>query len=108
MKEIWKGSQHRQNGTALLLTLVMSSAALLILASAMSWSATNTKQTERANAYNRCVLAAESATEKVVGQISHDFWSGGDKLVRDNISVYQAITPNSSDSAYWSNWEFND
>jgi hypothetical protein len=108
MEEIRNESQHRQDGTALLLTLVMSSAALLILASAMSWSATNTKQTERANSYNRCVLAAESATEKVVGAISHDFWSGGDKLVRDNISVYQAITPNSSDSPYWSNWEFND
>jgi len=108
MKEIWNGSQHRQNGTALLLTLVMSSAALLILASAMSWSATNTKQTERANSYNRCVLAAESATEKVVGQVSRDFLNGGDKLVRDNVSAYQSTIPNSSDSPYWSNWEFND
>ena len=108
MKEIWKGSQHRQNGTALLLTLVMSSAALLILASAMSWSAANTKQTERANSYNRCVLAAESATEKVVGQVSRDFLNGGDKLVRDNVSAYQSTIPNSSDSPYWSNWQFND
>jgi len=38
---------RRRDGSALLMTLSMSGIALLVLAGAMTWSASNTKQIER-------------------------------------------------------------
>src|SRR3954468_10609802 len=107
MKTAEKTSRNEQ-GTALLFTLILSSAALLILAGAMSWSMTNTRQTERANSYSRSIAAAESATEKTLTRISYDFANGGEKLVRDNLSTYRQVTPTSADSSYWTSWQFND
>lgn len=100
--------QSAKAGSALALTMIMTGIALAILASAMSWSANSTRLTHRSIQYNRSVAAAEAATEKVVSRMTRDFLSGGDKLVADNAASYRTSIPNSTDSAYWSNWEFND
>ena len=100
--------KNRQAGSALVLTMVMTGAALAILAGAMAWSASNAKLNERANGYTRSVAAAEAGTEKVLSLISRDFLLGGDKLVRDNLASYRLVTPTAADSTYWADWEFND
>lgn len=90
-----------------MLTLIMTGIALAILASAMTWSANSTSLTHRSIQYNRSVVAAEAATEKVLTKISQDYLKGGEKLVADNLAIYQATVPRSSDSSFWNNWEFN-
>jgi hypothetical protein len=97
-----------QAGSALAITLVMTSIALAILASAMTWSANSTRLTHRSIQHTRSIAAAEAATEKVVGRITQDFVTGGDKAVNDSLDSYRMTVPTSSDSSYWSQWEFND
>src|SRR6516162_8744262 len=94
-------------GSALLMTLVMSGIALLVLTGAMSWSATNTRLTDRSNRYATAVAAGESAIEKILTQMNQDFLDGGEALVVNNLNVYRSTVPTSADSAYWSTWEFN-
>ena len=90
-----------------MLTLMMTGIALAILASAMTWSANSTSLTHRSIQYGRAVVAAEAATEKVLTKISQDYLKGGEALVASSINSYRGLAPNSSDSAFWSNWEFN-
>jgi hypothetical protein len=109
MKTTFTTKKLNQTGSALMLTLIMSAIALAILAAAMSWSASSTRLTYRSIQYTRSVAAAEAATEKVVSQINRDFLYGGESLVINNLNSYRQNTaPSSSDSAYWSTWQFND
>ncbi|HZR15774.1 MAG TPA: hypothetical protein VFE51_00485 [Verrucomicrobiae bacterium] len=94
-------------GSALLMTLVMSGIALLLLTGAMTWSATSTRLTDRSNRYATAVAAGESAIEKVITQMNQDFLDGGESLVVNNLNSYRATHPTSADSAYWTDWEFN-
>jgi hypothetical protein len=94
-------------GSALLMTLVMSGVALLLLTGAMTWSATNTKLTDRSNRYATAVAAGESAIEKVLTQMNQDFLDGGEAMVVGNLNLYRSTVPTSADSPYWGNWEFN-
>jgi len=98
----------RRTGSALLLTLTMSAIALLTVAGVLAYAAANARLTYRSNQYSRSVAAAEAATEKVVAQISRDYLNGGEALVLANLANYQQLTPSSTDSSYWTNWEFND
>ena len=91
-----------------MLTMIMLGVALAILASAMAWSASSTRMTHRSIQHSRSVVAAEAATEKVMSQMSRDFLNGGEKLVLDNLASYRGTVPQSSDSSFWNNWEFND
>jgi Tfp pilus assembly protein PilX len=108
MKTIFTTQKPRQAGSALLLTMIMLAIALAILAAALSWSASSTRLTYRSIQYTRSVAAAEAATEKVVSQINRDFLYGGESLVINNLDSYRHTVPSSSDSAYWSTWQFND
>jgi hypothetical protein len=91
----------------LLMTLVMSGIALLLLTGAMTWSATNTRLTDRSNRYATAVAAGESSIEKVLTQMNQDFLNGGEALVVNNLNLYRSTVPTSADSPYWANWEFN-
>lgn len=91
-----------------MLTMIMLGVALAILASAMTWSASSTRMTHRSIQHSRSVVAAEAATEKVLSRMSQDFLNGGEKLVLDNLASYRGTVPQSSDSSFWNNWEFND
>ncbi|HXR04470.1 MAG TPA: hypothetical protein VN836_07160 [Verrucomicrobiae bacterium] len=109
MKTTFHTRKRDQNGSALMLTLILSAIALALLAAAMSWSASNTQLTYRSIQYNRSVAAAEAATEKVVSRMNSDYLYGGESLVSNNLSSYRQNTvPTSSDSSYWSTWEFDD
>jgi len=107
MKTIIAPQKSNQTGSALMLTLILSAIALALLAAAMSWSASNTKLTYRSIQYNQSGAAAEAATEKVISQINWDFLYGGQSLVINNLNTYQNTVPTSSDSPYWSTWEFD-
>ncbi len=109
MKTTFTFRKPGQTGSALVLTMIMMAVALVVLAGAMSWSATNTRLTYRSIQYNRSVAAAEAATEKAISQINRDFLNGGENLVSNNLNTYRQNTvPTSSDSAYWSTWIFDD
>ncbi len=99
----------RKAGSALLMTMILSGAALAILAAAMAWSASSARLTHRVIQYDRSVAAAEAATEKVVGQMTRDFLYGDEGLVINNLYNYQHYSiPSATDSPYWSTWQFDD
>lgn len=89
------------------MTLVMSGIALLLLTGAITWSATNTRLTDRSNRYAGAVVAGESAIEKILTRMNKDFLDGGEALVLNNLNSYRSTVPTSADSAYWTDWEFN-
>jgi hypothetical protein len=101
-------SQRCREGSALMMTLIMTGVALAILASTMSWSSTSTRLTHRTIQYHRSVMAAEAATEKVLSQITRDYFNGGHAEVANNVGNYRSAVPLQAESDYWSNWEFND
>jgi hypothetical protein len=95
-------------GSALALTMIMTSIALATVAGVLSYSANNARLNYRSNQYYRAVAAAEGDTEKVITMISRDFLSGGEGLVNANLTAYRQTTLLASDSSYWADWEFND
>ena len=99
---------NRQNGAALLLTMVATGIALIMVAGIVTYSTTASRLNARSFQYQRAVAAAEGATEKVVGAMAKDYLGGGDALVQANLGRYQGSPPNSSDSDYWSTWHFSD
>src|SRR5215813_11805465 len=107
MKSSKQNCTREPAGSALLMTLVMSGVALLLLAGAMTWSATHTRLTDRSNRYATAVAAGESAIEKVLTRMNQDFLDGGEAMVVANLDLYRTTVPTSADSAYWGDWEFN-
>lgn len=101
-------SRRRRQGSALMITLIMLGVALAILASTLSWTSTSTRLTYRTIQYHRSVAAAEAATEKVISQMTRDYFNGGNVEVANNLANYRANVPNATDSGYWNDWQFND
>jgi hypothetical protein len=101
-------SRRCADGNALLITMIMTVAALLTVAGIMSWSSSTARMTGRSNQYSRSVAAAEAATEKAMSHLNADFLSGGEALVDANLATYRSLIPTSSDSSYWANWRFTD
>jgi hypothetical protein len=101
--------KQRRSGSALITVMIMGTVALVILAAVLSWQSGNTRLTHRAIQYDRSVMAAEGATEKVIAQITLDFLNGSESLVVNNLNSYRTATvPSASDSTYWNNWNFDD
>jgi hypothetical protein len=107
MKSSKQNRIRQPAGSALLMTLVMLGIALVLLTSAMAWSATHARLTDRSNRYATAVAAGESAIEKILTRMNQDFLDGGEALVVNNLSLYRSTVPTSTDSAYWASWEFN-
>lgn len=74
MKKTLKQSKRSNPGYALLITMVFIGIALLLLGSVMDWTNSSAKQTERNNLFNMSTAAAEADTERVIAQMSRDFW----------------------------------
>ena len=109
MKPVLSTSVSNQHGSALLMTMIMGAVALTILAAAMAWSASSTQLTHRSIQYDRSIVAAEAATEKVISQITRDFLYGSESLVISHLNNYRQNTvPTATDSTYWNSWQFND
>lgn len=97
MKRTFKQSKRSNRGYALLITIVFIGIALLLLGSMMDWTNSSAKQTERNNLFSMSTAAAEAATERVIAQMSRDFF---------NQSLQPAIyyTPYYPTSANQINW----
>src|SRR5437868_11757641 len=102
-------SPHPANrGSALLLTMLMTGIAVLTVASVLSYTTSSARLNYRASQYERAIAAAEGATEKVVGMVSHDYLNGGEAAVQANLDVYRNSVLSSSDAPFWGDWEFSD
>lgn len=73
--------------------IVVAGASLVVLGAVVSWTASNTRLTQRSNEYFNTLAAAESATEQVVASIARDFQSGGEAAVYDKLSIYRNLVP---------------
>jgi hypothetical protein len=99
---------NAEDGSALILTVVILACALVVLAAAMAWSNTHVKLTDRAKRLMAATAAAEAATELAVSRISRDYLNGGEALVLASVTNYQSPSLTSTQSAYWADWEFTD
>ena len=88
--------------------LVMLTACFIVLGATMSRTTTNAKLIDRNNAYIAATGAAEASTEKALAMLLSDFQYGAEPRVIANINAYRAAVPNSSESSYWANFQFQD
>ncbi len=96
-----------ERGYALMMVLLFTGVSLLALGGALSWTSSNSIQIERNNRYFTAVAAAEAATEKILARITTDYRAAGESAVYANLAAYRALVPTSSESTFWSNFEFN-
>jgi hypothetical protein len=108
MRLLDSNSGTGQRASALLLTMVMTGIAVLTVASVLSYTTSSARLNYRASQYERAIAAAEGATEKVVGMVSHDYLNGGEAAVQANLDVYRNSVLSSSDAPFWGDWEFSD
>ena len=97
-----------EQGFATFLVVVLASIALLTLAGALSWSTCNSTLNLRNNQYQRTVLAAEAATEKVLTHMSDDYQRDGDYGNSSHLSEYSTFVPTSTEDSRWANYAFSD
>jgi hypothetical protein len=89
-------SQSSARGVALITTLIFLGVVLMVFASIFYWVNSNATLTLRNNQYNMSQNAAESAVERVIGQIDRDFVSAS----ISNATAY-ATLPNGIDQSAW-------
>jgi hypothetical protein len=75
MQNMRKRSRQSGQGYVLLITVVFIGIALLLLGSVMNWTNSSAKQTERNNLFSMCAAAAEADTERVIAQMTRDFYN---------------------------------
>lgn len=79
-----------QRAFALMTTLCVLAVALIVFASILSWTFTNSNITQRNNQYNMSENAAESAVERVIGQMDRDFIS---QSISNSAGAYTTLLP---------------
>ena len=83
-------SRRAGQGYALLLTVVFVSVFLLLLASLLQLTSTQSLLTERNNLFTAAVAAAEGATERVLAQMDRDYIQ---QRVNPDLSTYTGLIP---------------
>ncbi|HEY1171829.1 MAG TPA: hypothetical protein VGH19_10700 [Verrucomicrobiae bacterium] len=99
---------RKNRGFALLLVLVFISIGLLLMTASLSYTSNSAQLNERNNQYNSTMLAAEAATEKVVGNMIMDFKTYGQPGIANNMNNYRAMVPTYAENTYWSSFQFSD
>jgi hypothetical protein len=102
-----RNNQTRQDGWALIAVMSLAATALLLLAGVMNWANENATVTARNSETFTTLYAAEAATEKALGAIVQDDQNYGEGLVFSRTSYYSGLYPTSSDSSYWTNYQFS-
>ena len=100
-------SGNRRRGWALLAVMSLAAVGLIALAGVMNWASENAAVAARNNEYFATSYAAEAATEKVLSLMSMQYQDYGFPLVVSNMSTYASTIPTSSDSSYWSSYNFS-
>jgi hypothetical protein len=85
-------------------TLALMVVCLLVFASIMAWSFSNLQLTQQNNQYNMSENAAESAVERVIGQIDRDFLYAS----VSNSSAYTGLPAGISQSLWPVQYTFSD
>jgi hypothetical protein len=106
MKMNFRSAKNR--GYALIMVIFFSGLSLTLLGSALQWTSTTSRLTERNNRIFQASAAAEAATEKILTAMSKDYQSSGEGVVYNNLSTYATYYPTSSESSYWTNFAFSD
>jgi hypothetical protein len=86
--------QHRtgfQSGYALLTTMIFAAVSIVLVATTLSWTSSSFRVTERNNAYNRAVSAAESSVECVIARMDRDFLNRS--IDYNNLTAYRLTVP---------------
>jgi len=100
---------HSRAAYALLIVLFMTLVAVIILGGTLNRTygvaRLNNRSTDLMTAQN----AAEASIEMVFSRMQYDFQSGGGLgMVLTNLATYRGIHPQSSQDAYWGNFQFSD
>jgi hypothetical protein len=99
---------NRRAGFALVIVMVLIGISLSALVGAMSWTATNSRQTVRNGLHATTVEAAEAATEKVLTRLLSDYQKFGESEVYNNLDAYAQLVPKTSECSFWSDYTFTD
>ena len=97
-----------KSGYALLIVLVIGSAAILVFSSTLKRTTTVAKLNERNNSWVKSLNAAEAATEKVIARMRYDYVYGQDAFVTNNLATYRTYVPTAAENSYWGNFVFSD
>jgi hypothetical protein len=110
MKVNFTFSKKNQAGySALLITMILSAAALLTLSGTLARTMTVARLNDRNIDYTYSDGAAEAAVEKVVSRLMTDFGNGGEGLVIGNLGLYRTgLLPSAAENSYWTNFTFSD
>jgi hypothetical protein len=96
-----------QAGYALLTALIFASVSIVILATTLSWTSGSSRVTERNNAYNRAVSAAEADVECVIARMDRDFLNHS--IDYNNLTPYRLTVPTTYMSTGWPlDYQFTD
>jgi hypothetical protein len=103
-------SSRSRRGSTLLVVMCMCAASLIVLAGVLSYNYTSANLNMRSNELQMCQNAAEAATEKAYAQMAYDFEASGLQQVSNNIlnNVYRELSPNTSESPFFSQFNFYD
>jgi hypothetical protein len=96
-----------QAGYALLTALIFASVSIIILATTLSWTSGSSRVTERNNAYNRAVSAAEASVECVIARMDRDFLNHS--IDYNNLTPYRLTVPTTYMPSGWPlDYQFTD
>jgi hypothetical protein len=96
-----------QSGYALVTVLLFAGISIIILASTLNWTSSSTRVTERNNAYNRAVSAAEASVECVIARMDRDFLNHS--IDYNNLTPYRLTVPTTYMSTGWPlDYQFTD
>jgi hypothetical protein len=107
MKLIHSHKHAREKGWAILAVMSLAAAALILMASVMTWSNENSTVIGRNNEFFATSYAAEAATEKALSAMVADDQDFGEGYVFTQTAYYANLIPTASDNSYWTNYQFS-
>ena len=80
--------------------------AALVAGSTLRRTYTVASLNQRAKQYQSSMYAAEAGVEKVYARFRYDYLTGGDAAISNNLSIYRAMYPTSTENSHWANYQF--
>jgi hypothetical protein len=98
----------RAHGYALLMVLVMVACMMIVMGGTVTRTYTVAKLNDRNLQQSLCQNAAEAAVEKTYARLAYDFQNSGLGGVTNNLSIYRAGIPSTTEDPYWGKFQFSD
>ncbi len=99
--------RQRQRAYALVTVFMLVAIASAVLAGVMDWTLSTSRLNDRNNQYNTTLVASEAATEKVLSRMVRDYKNLGEASVYSSLDTYRTLVPNTTESPWWGQFEFN-